>query len=235
MFGGANVRIERTLVLDNDSCGIQLFDYGDHVIENCLVGYNGVDGIYKFVDLPKQQPGNPMGWTSVVRRSIVVGNGRYGLANFWVGEFIAECTDVYGSGTDDFFGFDAFAGDAQGNISADPLFCFPDTGNYYIRDNSQCAPANNSCGEQIGTLAVKCTCCIGVTGNVNKSPLEGPDLSDLSLLVSYLTANPRPELPCPAEANLNQHEGIDISDLSAMLFYLTSMMGFRVLASCPVF
>src|SRR5512140_721107 len=44
-------------------------------------------------------------------------------------------------------------------------------------------------------------CCIGVTGNVNTLGIV--DVSDLSLLVAYLTTSPPPTLPCPAEANVN--------------------------------
>ncbi|MBK7142543.1 MAG: hypothetical protein IPH75_10725 [bacterium] len=67
------------------------------------------------------------------------------------------------------------------------------------------------------------SCCIGFTGNVNKSALEIPDLSDLSLLISYLTVTPRPVLPCIAEANVNGSVATtpDLSDLSLLISYLT--------------
>ncbi|MBK7140451.1 MAG: thrombospondin type 3 repeat-containing protein [bacterium] len=62
-------------------------------------------------------------------------------------------------------------------------------------------------------------CCQGTTGNVN---LEGGiDLSDLSLIIGYLTMTPRPVLPCLEEANINAVEGIDLSDLSLLIAYLT--------------
>ncbi len=66
-------------------------------------------------------------------------------------------------------------------------------------------------------------CCIGVNGNVNGSVAEVPDISDLSLLISYLTVSPLPMLPCPAEANVNGAGGTDISDLSLLIAYLTMM------------
>ncbi len=221
MFGGAHARIERTLVMDNDSCGIQLFDSGDHFIEDCLIRNNAVDGIYKFVDLPKPVATEPFGQNSYVRRTIVVDNGRYGLFNYWVGEIIAECTDSYGNDSANFWGVDASAGDALGNLSADPLFCFPDTGNFNIRDNSPCAPANNSCHVQMGPYGVKCSCCIGCTGNLNQSANETPDLGDFSLLIAYLTMTPRPILLCPSEANVDGRGKIDVSDISWMIAMLT--------------
>jgi hypothetical protein len=53
------------------------------------------------------------------------------------------------------------------------------------------------------------------------SASETPDLSDLSLLISYLTQTPRPVLTCEAEANINANGSIDLSDLSLLIAYLT--------------
>jgi hypothetical protein len=65
------------------------------------------------------------------------------------------------------------------------------------------------------------SCCSGTTGNVNESVSETPDLSDLSLLIAYITATSRPTLPCPEEANMNGVGSIDLSDLSLCIAYLT--------------
>ncbi len=225
MFGGANVRILRAMVLDNDSCGIQLYDHGDHYIENCLVGNNAVDGICKFVDMPKVLPDNPAGQDSYVYNTIAFGNGRYGLFNYWVGEMYVTCSDSWGNDSANYLGVQGAAGDVQGNLSADPLFCFPDTGNYYIRDNSPCAPANNSCGVKIGPFEMACTCCKGITGNVNMSIADAPDLTDLSMLIHFLTVSPTIALPCRTEANVNSDAAgtIDLTDLSYLIQYLMSM------------
>ncbi len=80
-------------------------------------------------------------------------------------------------------------------------------------------------------------CCIGTTGNVNKSVAETPDLSDLSLLISYLTVTPRPTLPCNEEANVNNSTGgapphVDLSDLSLLISYLT-ITPRPTLPNCP--
>lgn len=76
------------------------------------------------------------------------------------------------------------------------------------------------------------SCCIGTTGNVNKSASETPDLSDLSLLIAYLTISPRPTLPCLPEANINTVGSIDLSDLSLLIAYLT-MTPRPTLPNCP--
>jgi hypothetical protein len=77
-------------------------------------------------------------------------------------------------------------------------------------------------------------CCIGTAGNVNGDPSENPDLSDLSLLISYLTVSPRPVLPCPAEANVNGsvETAPDLSDLSLLIGYLTQTPR-PALPNCP--
>ncbi len=234
MFSGASARISRTLVLDNDSCGIQLYDHGDHYIENCLIGNNAVDGIFKFVDMPKVLPDNPAGQDSYVSNTIVFSNGRYGLFNYWVGEMYVTCSDSWGNDSANYLGVQGAAGDAQGNLSADPLFCFPDTANYFIRDNSPCAPANNSCGGQIGPFEVKCSCCTGMTGNINLSTSDMPDLSDLSMLIHYLTVSPTITLPCRAEANVNSDAAIqvDLSDLSRLIYFLTIPVGLNFPPPC---
>ena len=78
------------------------------------------------------------------------------------------------------------------------------------------------------------SCCLGTTGNVNDGPAEAPDLSDLSLLIAYLTQTPKPTLPCPAEANVNGSVAVapDLSDLSLLIAYLTQTPK-PVLPNCP--
>ncbi len=64
-------------------------------------------------------------------------------------------------------------------------------------------------------------CCVGKTGNVNGSVIEAPDLTDLSMLIGYLTITPTPVLPCPLEANVSGTGTIDLTDLSMLIGYLT--------------
>ncbi len=76
-------------------------------------------------------------------------------------------------------------------------------------------------------------CCSGTTGNVNDGVSEIPDLSDLSLLIAYLTTTPKPTLLCGPEANVNG-SGVnpDISDLSLLIAYLT-VTPKPALPACP--
>ncbi len=77
-------------------------------------------------------------------------------------------------------------------------------------------------------------CCTATTGNVNASAVETPDLSDLSMLIAYLTVTPRPTLPCPNEANVNSSVAPtpDLSDLSLLISYLT-VTPRPTLPNCP--
>lgn len=75
------------------------------------------------------------------------------------------------------------------------------------------------------------TCCLGTTGNVDGQ--NTVTLSDLSLLIAYLTMTPRPELPCMAEANINTQGTIDLTDLSTLVAYLTVTPALT-LPDCPV-
>ncbi|RLE27595.1 MAG: hypothetical protein DRJ61_17280 [Acidobacteria bacterium] len=45
---------------------------------------------------------------------------------------------------------------SYGNISADPLFCDPAIGDYHLQPESECQPANNSCGVTFGALTGTC-------------------------------------------------------------------------------
>jgi hypothetical protein len=83
-----------------------------------------------------------------------------------------------------------------------------------------------------GSLTVTAGCCIGQTGNVNKGVAEPPDLSDLSLLIAYLTMTPKPTLQCQKEANVNALGTIDLSDLSLLIAFLT-VTPKPALPACP--
>ena len=70
-------------------------------------------------------------------------------------------------------------------------------------------------------------CCEGTTGNVNLMGIV--DLSDLSMLVSYLTGG-GVTLPCYAEANVDNAGLVDLTDLSRLVSFLTG--GGATLATC---
>jgi hypothetical protein len=72
--------------------------------------------------------------------------------------FLLSCCDLYGNAGGDWVGVrleDQLG--INGNISADPLFCNADAGDFYLGEASPCAPAHNpECG-LIGAWRVGCT------------------------------------------------------------------------------
>lgn len=73
-------------------------------------------------------------------------------------------------------------------------------------------------------------CCVGTRGNIDARGTI--DLSDLSLLISYLTSIPSPVMPCPDAANVNGIGTTDLSDLSLLIAYLTTIPR-PTLPNCP--
>lgn len=73
-------------------------------------------------------------------------------------EVTLTCCDIYGNAGGDWIGGIEAQYNTAGNISADPLFCYPSTaGRFGLMEDSPCAPGNNSCGELIGALDVACS------------------------------------------------------------------------------
>jgi len=68
------------------------------------------------------------------------------------------CCDLYGNAGGDWVGCVAGEDAANGNISQDPLFCNPASGNFYLQASSPCAPfsaPNDGC-DLIGARPVGC-------------------------------------------------------------------------------
>ena len=68
-------------------------------------------------------------------------------------------------------------------------------------------------------------CCVGTRGNVNLSPDDLVDLSDLSRLINYLMPPEAPaDLGCPSEADLFEisRATVDLGDLIYLISFLTS-------------
>lgn len=104
-----------------------------------------------------------------------------------------------------------------------------------VTDSSwgRCPDGSGAFGRMAPSFAASnCTvnCCIGMRGNVSSSGTI--DLTDLSMLVGYLTLTPRPTLPCEEAANISGTDLIDLSDLSLLIAYLT-ITPRPTLPSCP--
>ncbi|HUV30291.1 MAG TPA: FG-GAP-like repeat-containing protein [Acidobacteriota bacterium] len=64
-------------------------------------------------------------------------------------------------------------------------------------------------------------CCMGLTGNVDGSEAEDPDIGDLTALIDYLFISQQ-EPDCPEEGNIDGDANgtVDIGDLTALIRYL---------------
>ena len=61
-------------------------------------------------------------------------------------------------------------------------------------------------------------CCIGKIGNVNGFGIV--DLTDLSVLIAYITSENNTILPCMFAADINRSGDVDLTDLSYLVSYL---------------
>lgn len=74
-----------------------------------------------------------------------------------------------------------------------------------------------------GKIQVQDSCCVGMKGNIDGSPDEGIDISDLTILINYLFLDFNYVLVCPEEADVSPETGdgtTDISDLTALVQFL---------------
>ncbi|MDD3731482.1 MAG: hypothetical protein PHU88_03805 [candidate division Zixibacteria bacterium] len=77
----------------------------------------------------------------------------------------------------------------------------------------------------------KVDCCIGFTGNVDCSPNEAPDISDITTLIDHLYLSHKP-LCCYEEADVNgSGGGPDISDITLLIDHL--YLSHNPLPECP--
>lgn len=86
-----------------------------------------------------------------------------------------------------------------------------------------------------GTITVLTACCRGGRGNIDDSPDEVVDISDLTQLIGYLYLSTYASLNCFDEADLDLPPdlAVDISDLTRLIDYLYINPGATPLPNCP--
>jgi len=112
-------------------------------------------------------------------------------------------TNVNGEPCDSFF-----------NISCPPLFCYPDTGNHYLAENSCCVGAGKG-GVDIGAFGVGCPAY--VLGDVNRDGVI--DIVDLVDLIDYLYRGASAPDALPA-GDTNYDGEVNLADLVCLLNYV---------------
>jgi len=125
--------------------------WADFVLTNCVISNNYSDAIT--IALPPEPPHFNVGiYNCIVSNNS--GNGIEIIYHIGQANISIACNDVYNN-NNNYSGIPDQTG-LNGNISADPQFCYPDTGNYYLYDTSPCAPQNTGCGTLIGAYGVGC-------------------------------------------------------------------------------
>ncbi|MFZ5979280.1 MAG: S8 family serine peptidase [Candidatus Zixiibacteriota bacterium] len=146
---------------------------------------------------------------------------------------ILQCCDVFGNEAGDWTGCIADQKNIEGNFSFDPFFCDTLADNYDIRAASLCSPEHNDCHELIGAGQVDSSCvgcCDGLTGNIDCSAEDTPDLDDILRLIDYLYLSAEP-LCCLEAADCNGSYGEpDITDITRLIDHL--YLSHSVLAPC---
>ncbi len=183
-------------------------------VSNCTFSANDADSGIIFCSADSSGPATP-----IIENSIVAFNSAGGaVACSDVGYMpTLACCNIYGNDGGDWVGCIADQGDTNGNLSLDPLFCNRFTGNLYLRDDSPCLPANNSCSVLIGAFGSGCGFMCGDTNGDS----SGPNVVDLTYLVDYLFGDGPPPSSTEA-ANVDGENGLNIADVSYFADYLFS-------------
>lgn len=90
-------------------------------------------------------------------------------------------------------------------------------------------------GFRKGVLAIVPPCCVGERGNIDGSPDQIVDISDITSLVDYLFISANSSLACPEESDLDTppDRQVDISDLTRLVEYLYIYPTSAQLPPCP--
>ncbi|MGB2698217.1 MAG: right-handed parallel beta-helix repeat-containing protein [Candidatus Zixiibacteriota bacterium] len=113
----------------------------------------------------------------------------------------------------------------EGNIDCDPAFCYPDTGNYYLAENSCCVGAgcdsldNPDSTVDIGAFGISCSY---ICGDLNSDGLIY--ITDVILLITYLFKSGDPPgcrpYPYTSCADANGDGEVTIADVVYLINYL---------------
>jgi len=124
------------------------------------------------------------------------------------------CCDIFGNPGGDWIGCIADVAGQNGNISADPLFCNPEGGDFHIDAASPAAASHNECGIRIGALDLGCgyVCADADSdGHVN--------IGDAVFIIDYIFKDgPAPVPLCAGDANGD--DAVNIGDAVYLLNYI---------------
>jgi hypothetical protein len=170
--------ISSCVVIDNEGPGIIL--YADipsgypfpangrcNVTGNTIAANGGPGLVFHFPEEPEQEV---VTYALAIDHSIIC---QQDTSASFVGllpdTLTVACTDIFNNASGDWTGPLASFANTAGNLSVDPEFCAPDTGDYHLQADSPLAAANNIVCGTIGRLDVNCPADPGSSG-VNDLP-----------------------------------------------------------------
>jgi hypothetical protein len=107
------------------------------------------------------------------------------------------CTDIHGNAGGDWTPNIASFASINGNISADPMFCDPVSGDWSVSVGSPCAESLNPCNYNIGALGVSCGYVCGDATDDARA-----DMADVLFLINMIfRGGPMPSVPGSGDAN----------------------------------
>ncbi len=149
-LSSSSLLIEGNLLtnIDGPHGGAIFISQNDSTIvrNNTLVGNSSPDG------------GGICIWASCsgikIEQNLIVQNSGFGITNPFDSPVTLSCNDVWNNVPAD-YGDDIIVDD--GSISADPLFCGSDSGDYSLAWTSPCLPDNNECNTLMGAFDLGCS------------------------------------------------------------------------------
>jgi len=101
----------------------------------------------------------------------------------WGYQTYFTCSNMYGNTTGDWSGNISDFYSTDGNISVDPRFCDPESGDYTLRAYSPLLPGNNDCGELIGATDLGCQDFLSQSSMTVLSAFEANEVNPAPLLI----------------------------------------------------
>jgi hypothetical protein len=180
-------------------------NHGDIEIEACTFADNRGDAL-TFSVYPEN--------SCVIESTIVASSGGTGVTIYNNGGPLSiECCDVFGNGSGN-YGMISDQTGVNGNISVPPLFCDTAAGDYHLRPDSPCLPANNSCGVLMGVLSEGCSFeCGDFNGDTRIN------LADAIYLLAYIFGSGLPPADV-SSGNVNCDDRVNLTDVVAMVYYI---------------
>jgi hypothetical protein len=192
---------------DGTGGGIACYNFASPTITNCTFVRNRsfeAGGIWIGMNC------NPTIENSIVAFNI--GGGIYGA--YGSSELSMSCSDVYANTGYQYGGSISDQTGINGNISKCPVFCDMSGNQFFINDNSSCAPEHNDCEVLMGAWGIGCSyLCGDPTGD------HLNDIADLVFLINYLFRfDIAPEPLQSGDANCDGE--VNIGDLVYLISYL---------------